>query len=279
MTQRTSRSSANGLATTKARRADQEYTYGTAKIIDVPIKKFITNEAYQRALHEPTIEKIGRNHSQDRYGLPVVRSLDDGTFEVVDGQNRIEYARRQGWSIVTCQVADRGTVEEAAALYVELREDQRPLRPADTFKGRLAQRAPWALEMEASLTKRGLLVTGSKHPNAVPLSTMKGVYARRGIVRLERVIDVILSSWPDGESRRFGSSIITGIEEFLFDTVPNADTDRLVRALRGVTAQRLEALGDQRWHGWRMADSRGGNKPAAVAEEIAKLYGKTRAGA
>lgn len=264
----------NGM--TDMRKVLSQYSYGTATTMDIPVAKLI-GEDFQRETNVDGARHMAANYDRNQFQLPTVAPLGDGTYSVIDGLHRVEMARSLNIDTITCQVADVRTYEQRAELFTNLNRNRRWLTPTDTYKSELAAKKPWAIEVNKILAARGLEIRSKRSPNGISSAmAVKSLYKAGGAVRLAVVLDIVLAAWPETDPRRFAGEVLRGIDSFIASN-PKADHDRIARSLANITGQRLCALGTQRWYAWQALDGRGGSRIEAIADEIKKLYGKTRA--
>jgi hypothetical protein len=72
---------------------------------------------YKGDATEGQLEKLARSIQRDESaGVLPVREIDDGKYEVIDGNHRLEAIRKLGWIVVTCENFGAISIAEAIAL-------------------------------------------------------------------------------------------------------------------------------------------------------------------
>jgi hypothetical protein len=117
------------------------------------------------------IDKIVREFRWSRFGVASVvrdtRTIE--LFYVVDGQHRVEAARRLNVEKVPCVVLPHATVEEAAVDFVAMNRDRVTVTPLHIYHAQLAAGDPQALAIAAVCKAAGVEIC--RHQ--VPASHMK----------------------------------------------------------------------------------------------------------
>lgn len=261
----------NGVSDT--RRVMEQYVFGSSQFMEIPVKKLQIDMNYQREHAESLVTRIVSRFDLNKFEPPTVNVRPNGDCYVVDGGHRVEAARRLGTETLTCRVIHIAT-EDEPGYFIDLNRHRRWVSPVQTFKAEVANGNPSAIEIERSLSDRGLRVAASKSPHTLSCTgTLHTIYAKRGTVGLSRVLDCALI-WPEDEPRRFAGQLLQGLDVFVHEVQKNLDEARLRQRLSVVATGLILSRASQRWYGWRASDQRGGSIVDATAEEIQKVYAR-----
>jgi hypothetical protein len=268
MTTRTKQSTPNGV--TDARKVLEQYVFGASHFMEIPVAQLKMDMSYQREFAETLVGRIVSRFDFNKYEPITVNARSSKDYYIVDGGHRKEAARRLGIETLTCRVI-KISPDDEAGYFIDLNRQRRWVTPVQHFKAELRNGNPAAIEINRILESRGLRVASSHSPQTVSCTgTLHKVYAKRGAIGLQRVMDIALA-WPDDEPRRFAGQLLQGVDLFC-ETQPRVDFERLRSRLGSLSTGLLLSRATARWHGWRMSDQRGGSLVDATAEEIKKQY-------
>jgi len=117
----------------------------------LPVGLLSVDETYQRKIDsrrsQVAIEQIVQHFKWSCFGTALVTQKDDGWL-IIDGQHRVEAARRLGIKTVPCIVVHQATVAEQAQIFVSTNQVRVQVNPYTLFHARLAAREPLALEVQ-----------------------------------------------------------------------------------------------------------------------------------
>lgn len=93
------------------------------EIIKVPIGKLVPADwNYKTDGTEEQITKLMKSIAEDQSaGVPAVRLLPDGTYEVIDGNHRLKAIKRLKWK--TVQVENFGDIKKSTAILISRRRN------------------------------------------------------------------------------------------------------------------------------------------------------------
>lgn len=111
------------------------HTIEGKKFVSLPVSELVIDKAYQR----PIRSKIKVMIARWDYELcdAVLVSYRDGKFYVVDGQHRVEAARRVGVKMLACQLLEGLTQTDEAKRFVAQNTSSSTLSPYDLFNAHL----------------------------------------------------------------------------------------------------------------------------------------------
>lgn len=205
---------------------------------------------------------------------------DDGSrgrYAVIDGQHRLEAAKRRKIEQLPCYVIDAATVEEQAGYFVGLNRERKALLPTQLHRAAAVAGDANALRVDAVCRAAGVaIVTGGGKAGLGPDRTVAVVKIRQLIERYgeEVVIEGLrLLVEGAGEKRdQLKAEMIAGVVKLMAVTSwrRGMDREKLIRILRvNSTANWLfKAREHKREHG--------GNTGEAVAALIVAAYGVAR---
>lgn len=232
---------------------------------------------YQRKLIPSHVKKIARDFDPIYLGLPDVSEREDGTFWVMDGQNRLAACRiflGDGWEKqhVECLVYAGMNLEDEAAFFNN-RNLTKQLTPWAKFKSRLTAGEHIATEIVRIASDAGFVIGESGHALRC-VAALEWVYtgvkshnAADGPNNLKRTLSVLAKSWgvkgpfPNGD-------VVYGLGMFLERYNGEVEMPRLVARLAAMTAGVYGLLGKAR----TLRSIEGGEVASAVFEVIRREY-------
>ena len=196
--------------------------------------------AYQRDLDATSLRLIDRiAHAWD-WSLCqplVIARRPDGALFVVDGQHRLEAARRRGdIAQLPCVIFSPADAREEATAFVNLNQLRRPLTAYALWKGALVAGDAQALVLDGLLRAAGLGFAGSKNASVIPPGTLNNVgsvrswHARHGDRRTRIVLLAIALAYP-GQVLRAGALLFWGVGGLVLDQAGAFSADRLAATL------------------------------------------------
>lgn len=239
-----------------------------AQQVTIPIDDLKVDHAnYQRPAVEASVRKITRDFDPQALGGIVVNRRGDGSYFVIDGQQRVEALRRMEHVTVDCLVLTGLTIVQEARLFQRLNGDRTGVDALGLFKSRLAYGEPEAIEIDAIARRHGYKVQkhhGEYLDGIAAVRALEKVYRLGGAGLLDRTLAVIRAAW-EGESDATHSYSIAGVGAFIKHYDGLFDTARLVARLSTkrptVILRRADA-----------ALSRGKGYDFAFAIEVVALY-------
>lgn len=89
--------------------------YGREEI--VPIDRLLVDKSYQRDLREVLVRSIAVRYDPAVVGRPLVSLRTNGFYYIMDGQHRVEAARRCGDTHIPCTVLSGLSIEQEARIF------------------------------------------------------------------------------------------------------------------------------------------------------------------
>ncbi len=117
----------------------------------LPVAMLSVDMTYQRKIDgrrsQVAIEQIVSNFKWSCFGTALVTPKDDG-WMIIDGQHRVEAARRLGIKTVPCIVVNQAPLAEQAAIFVSTNQIRVQVNPYTLFHARLTAGDPLATEVQ-----------------------------------------------------------------------------------------------------------------------------------
>lgn len=111
---------------------------------------------YQRPVITRHVNNIVRAFDPRLLTPPIVAKRPDGTYWIIDGQQRIEALRRLGYTNVYAMVVEVGSTIEEAELFVRVNTSAKALVTRDNYKACVYRQTNVAVEIESTLNRHGL---------------------------------------------------------------------------------------------------------------------------
>ena len=176
---------------------------------------------YQRPLNQKKVDKIIREWNPRKL-TPVVVSLRDGKFNILDGQHRLSAMRRMAGGkdvIVPCIIHTGMTYQEEAELYASLDTDKTPLTLRQHTKALVESGSDaQLLDVKRRIENAGFTwaldkPTGEAFEIAA-ICAVTSAYRLLGGNAFSRMLDLIVRTWH-GTPHSLKAPIISGMALFL----------------------------------------------------------------
>lgn len=232
---------------------------------------------YQRKLIPGHVKSIARDFDPVYLGLPDVSEREDGTFWVMDGQNRLAACRLflgDGWEKqhVECLVYTGMGLEDEAAFFGR-RNKTKQLTPWARFKSRLTAGEHIATEIVRIASESGFGI-GEGNNQLRCVAALEWVYtgvkshnAAEGPKNLARTLSTVAKAWGVKEPFPNGD-VIYGLGMFLERYGNEVEMPRLAAKLAALTGGVYGLLGKAR----TLRSIEGGDVAGAVFEVVRKEY-------
>lgn len=247
------------------------------ELIHPAVDRLSVDGRYQRAIKTRTAERLIASIIKDfnwlLFGVPIVATDGADGFTVIDGQHRVEAARRMGFETIPCLSVDAETLREQASAFVGINKKRRRMSAVEIYHAELAAADPVARSVRDGLAEFGLTVSRYVRPadsmkdNEVAcVGTLKQVLRWHKPAGFRRILRVLTLAWPDA-AYDYRPSFFRGLGRFIakYDDAP-FDENRLIEVMATIDPQRLQTMARQ----WR--DVQGGSVEGAVCCLLAKSY-------
>lgn len=238
--------------------------------------------AYQRPLREKWAQWIADHFDPDKFGVLVVAERSDGTFWVLDGQQRLSACRKMGWGDeqeVPCEIIAEPTPQREAEIFSG-RNARLGLRYLDQFVARVAAGESTAVAVAHIVNLCGYQISHlDSDGNLYAVQACEKVYlGRRSREQgkthpdaLRATLETIRAAWGLSKDGVRGP-IIQGIGQLFIREDGNIDKANLATKLSthegGPTALVGTAKGLRTAHGGVISD--------ALADLVVGVYNKGR---
>ena len=209
---------------------------------------------YQRGAKSRVIEGIVRDFNWAALVPPLVSRRQDGTYWVIDGQNRVAAVRELvgGEHELLCTIVPDLTITEEARVFALINgsRSRSNTSPIEQWKAQLAAEDPETLAINAILAEFGLTI-GQRTTSSRVMQSVGAVqltYRLGGAGTLRAVLSLLLAAWGDDAAQTrdaLRALFINGMYAFLarYGKHPRFDRAHLITRLRLTTPPRLMAQG------------------------------------
>ena len=178
------------------------------KIAWISIEVLAADPRYQRSIEsrgsQANIKHIAEQFSWALFGAATVVEVEDG-YSVIDGQHRIEAARRLGISDVPCLVVEADSVAAQARLFVAANKNRVALTPLAIHAAMVTAEDPKALGVKAACDAAGVEILPypvqvslmKKGGQTLAIGALNAAYKQHGGDALEQALKLIMVHWPE----------------------------------------------------------------------------------
>lgn len=186
---------------------------------------------YQRGLKQNKVANYVKNYDPMIFGTILV-SYRDNRYWIVDGQHRVEVAKRLGIKTVWCQVIEGLTYEQEAAEFYKINTRRVPLNVNQKFHALVESKDKNALDIVSILHTYGITYSRKGQefiPNCITaIGSVQTIYAKNGAEQLRTVLRIVKKVW-NGDHISLRAEILKGVNTFINNYTYNEDV--LISAL------------------------------------------------
>lgn len=221
-------------------------TYGTVSIDSLTLPPQLDGERrYQREQRAERERHMAATYDPDLDQPLSVCAIEDGKYEVADGQNRLGMHRILGTSEVMVKFLNGGrytTPAERARYFLALSRGTVPLRAYDNFNAAVVAGEPDAVAIEAIAREHNVLVGKRASEVAISVSGLKTIMEKAGPEVLSSALTVLHAAWPEPSQDRHNGHLIMGVAYFIREAQRTGvyNERRLISALRGHDVRRIQ---------------------------------------
>jgi len=223
------------------------------KIINQPangsifLNETYVNEKLMRPMNMKFVQKMKADFNMDMIGTIVVHTDDWKSYEILDGQHRVELLKQLFGSThqISCLVLTGMTEAQRAEFYINYNMTRRSLSSIEKFKARLEAGDDNAIVIHELCKAFNILISGVDtksrqlvFPVVTAVNQIEKIY-NAGL--LGRTLDVLYSAYqyatPEMAKEAFGTYIMENVSKVIatyFDTI---DLDRLEDVLSKASAR------------------------------------------
>lgn len=198
------------------------------------ISDLFVDDSYQRPLTS-FVDRIEQHFDPALLGCLVVSARDDGSNAVVDGQTRMEGARRRGVESLPCVVFSGLTQADEANLFYRLQRERRNMTSFTRFRAALVAGDEEAVAINRIANAAGYEVGWQKNTHITAVAGLENVF-RRSPEMLERTLIILREAW--GDRHMPSGEILRGMGYFLTKD-DKVDDEKLAKKLSLVTPDAL----------------------------------------
>jgi Family of unknown function (DUF6551) len=245
----------------------------------VPVPQITRDERVNtRPVDEAWVKRRVDSFRPEALGLPAVSLRADGTYVVLDGQNRVALCRAAGadWQPIECQIYEGLDLAQEAGLFVLLNDGRAP-KAIHKFLARITEGEEIATQITQITEQASWRIAANGASDVimavVALEKLHKADLRRNKGQpptvLAATLTTIAKAWGHVPSAQH-EAIIGGIGALYLMHGPAIDQDSMVKQLAGCDGG-PETL-YRRARGLR--EARGGNVANCVAELVTDIYNK-----
>lgn len=173
---------------------ENAHNIGGKKFATIPLSEIEIDTSYQRKLRNK-VHKMAREWDYALCDVILVSYRDD-KFYVIDGQHRVEAARKRGVKFLPCQIVEFLTREEEARRFLALNTNTTKLSSYDTLNANLLRKDPVDTIVKSVCDKWGIIIDGS-YTNRI--GRLGSLYDTRNVARIygEKTLDWVFSILHD----------------------------------------------------------------------------------
>jgi hypothetical protein len=212
----------------------------------IPLDRLLVDDSYQRGMDQQQSQKVIASIAQGwdwRLCQPLMVSARGGAMYVIDGQHRLEAARRRpDVPHLPCSVSAYADASEEAAIFVRANLGRKALTPLDIFRASVAAGDETASEAHRLVTEAGLKVARHTNTSSLEPGTLTNI---RGIITaLKRHRASIVSAALNVIGGAFAAqpiprpaTLFSALVALFEDTNNPVDPDALAEAIGSMTAE------------------------------------------
>lgn len=238
------------------------------RLVDMPL--LFADGEYQRPLVEARVINIVDNFDPALVGTIDVSQRTDGTYAILDGQQRVEALRRLGYNRVYCNVYENMTVAQEAEFFFRKNWNRSKIAVYFALRARAQAGDEAANDIFRIVERNGFMLTSSSN-EAEGIGAVRSVeqaYMTQGAKALDETLDLIQRNWF-GQPKATSADIIRGLSRFVKNFEGGYDRNQLELAMASGPETILEVA---RGQAGLPSGTRAG---VAVSRAIASLYNRT----
>lgn len=245
----------------------------------VPVPQIVRDERVNtRPVDEAWVRRRVDSFRPEALGLPAVSLRADGSYVVLDGQNRVALCRAAGvdWQPIECQIYEGLDLAQEAGLFVLLNDGRAP-KAIHKFLARITEGEKIATDINRIAEQASWRIAANSASDVIQaVVTLEKLH--KGDLRrnpgqpptvLLATLTTIAKAWGHVTSAQH-EAIIGGIGALYLAHGPAIDADHMARQLAASDGG-PETL-YRRARGLR--EARGGNVANCVAELVTDIYNK-----
>jgi hypothetical protein len=198
---------------------------------------------YARPLNSKRVAKLDEEFDLKALGIILLSMRNDGTYAIIDGQHRVEVAKRHGMSALDGYVYIDLTVEEEARLYRQFGDYLKQSARDRWFAG-LTEKQPEVIAINGILATLGLrVVNDPKKPYGIAaVESLLRIYRQQGSKILFDTLETLIDAFGRNDRLGFNGSALVGMAMFLerFGSSPTYRRSKFIARLNRLGSVGLE---------------------------------------
>lgn len=202
------------------------------------LSELIVDHTYQRPVEERFVKAMAESFDETLVGCLDVSDRQDGTYAILDGQQRFEAMKSVGKTTCFASTFTDMTIQDEAGFFYRKNRDRRAMKGYFGFRARVIAGDPTANEIEEAVHAAGFsLGPSSDHTDVVgAVLACERAWALTSDVRrdcLTPALRTIAAAWR-GRDESLRGSVIGGLARFWRAYADSeVEWDLLIRALQG----------------------------------------------
>lgn len=213
---------------------------GEVPVIDWLDKNLIDiDPTYQRGLDEARVQKIADWFAWDSFGAIVVAPAEEGRYHAIDGQHRLEAAKRHPMvkQLPAVIITGRGVVAEAET-FVKVNGARKNVSPLEMHWAQLAAGDPEAETVKNVCERAGVKLlrypgsNGKYGPGeTVAIAALRGLIDKRGAMKARQTLEMLVAA----QLKPITAVQIKAVELLAFDPefAEHLEPEAISEAIRG----------------------------------------------
>lgn len=237
---------------------------------DVPVSMTFTDPSYGRAVDASNINRITRDWDPRAVGAVLLSLRPDGRYAVIDGQHRIEAAKKFGVSTIPARVYLDLSHSEEARLY-RLFGMHKAQTPLDRFRAAIQERQPKALKIKGIIEGMGLEISSGfvADGKIMAIAAVGSIFDRYGPEMLDLTLRTLYAAFGR-QYQAYSRQMITGLAAFIVRYEATCDWVRLVDRLQEEGTTEI----NQRYLASKRAYSNSGEGETSMGRVFHDVYNK-----
>lgn len=209
------------------------------RVLTLPIEKMYVDPKYQRPLSEKFVQKVVDNFDERQLGVMVLNERDDGTLAVLDGQHRMEAAKRKGRKNLASVVFSID-VQAEGEMFVALQRNRRPVTPLEQHRAMVASKDALAMTIDRITRNAGFRIESGSIASITAIRKVMEGTGTWAPDNYKRALQVIAQAWTeDVPGNRFAYEIVMGLFMFFQRAGNRATVEETVDALFDYTPRAI----------------------------------------
>lgn len=242
------------------------------ELLWVPLDLIDVDHRYQRELRKALSSRIAKHFEWRKFGAVVLSRKEDGRFNVVEGQHRVEAARQHGGIVdVPAVVVVNDGRQGEADTFVAINRDRLAVTSIDQYWAGVEAGHPVAMAVKKVLDSTGCGVVpanGHYKPNLTnAVTAIDRCLKNYGEGPTRRAVLAIRKAWPN-EEKALRGTLITAMARVIKANLKTIDDDEMSRSIENQSFAQMTASAEA------FRKLGGGSAEAALSKTLVELYNR-----